>query len=104
MQHTEAVHGRSMVHKGVEAWENSRGQSGLFSIAGADEHEGEVFLDEDQCYCQQSDTYDCPICNKEFRSFGGLQKHVNSPAHSSNLIDAMIATNNSRHWLLFIIM
>ncbi|OEU20405.1 hypothetical protein FRACYDRAFT_267594 [Fragilariopsis cylindrus CCMP1102] len=45
--------------------------------------DGQIYLDESECYDYQSDTWDCPQCRQEFRSFRALEQHANSGVHSA---------------------
>lgn len=80
--HTEAKHGKANVHNLTQAWENSRNQQNIMTT-GTGVQDGNIYLDEDQCYNYDSGTWDCPQCYREFYSFKALDQHVNSGVHSA---------------------
>lgn len=81
VNHTESVHGRTGVYRGVQSWENSRDQSGeLTTGADAINYHYEV---TDDMYCNESNTWDCGMCNREFRSSKHLLQHLNSGVHET---------------------
>ena len=83
IQHTEAKHGTSNVHRGVRVWEASRNQMGeLTTGVAAGQYTYEVTRDD---YCEQSDTWDCAICQREFTTARALEQHLNSGVHEDDL-------------------
>ena len=83
ISHTEAKHGKANVHQGVRAWESSRAQTGeLTTGRSAGQYAYEVTHND---YCEQSDTWDCSICQREFNSMGALEQHLNSGVHEGDL-------------------
>jgi len=80
--HTEAKHGKSNVHVLTQAWENGRNQRNIMTTGNRVE-DGQIYLEESECYDYQSDTYDCPQCQQKFRSFRFLEQHANSGVHSA---------------------
>ena len=83
IQHTEAAHGKYNVHHGVRMWENSRNQSGELTTGQAS---GQYSYEVDNSdYCEQSGTWDCSICSREFWTARALEQHLNSGAHEADL-------------------
>ena len=83
IQHTEAAHGKYNVHHGVRMWENSRNQSGELTTGQAS---GQYSYEVDNSdYCEQSGTWDCSICSREFWTARALDQHLNSGAHEADL-------------------
>ena len=83
IQHTEAAHGKGNVHRGVRMWENSRNQSGELTTGEASgQYSYEV---ENSDYCEQSGTWDCSICSREFLTARALEQHLNSGVHEADL-------------------
>ena len=83
IQHTEAAHGKDNVHHGVRMWEKSRNQSGELTTGQAS---GQYSYEVDNSdYCEQSDTWDCSICSREFTTARGLEQHLNSGVHEADL-------------------
>jgi len=79
MAHTEAKHGKSGVHRGVTAWERSRGQQNLMTT-GAEVQDGKV---EVSIHCKTANgNWECPFCYKVFYRHSGLDQHINSGVHS----------------------
>ena len=83
IQHTEAAHGKGNVHRGVRMWENSRNQSGELTTG---ETSGQYSYEVDNSYyCEQSGTWDCSICSREFLTARALEQHLNSGVHEADL-------------------
>jgi len=112
ISHTEAVHGRDNVHRGLRAWERSRRQEGAVTVGEATEH-NQVWDEEGVDYsydysaqvwkcghCSKTSEqvrdivqhlkggahevprYFCSDCNKKFKSMQALQNHFESTGHS----------------------
>lgn len=83
IQHTEAKHGKSNVHRGVRMWENSRNQSGELTTGSAPgQYSYEVTYED---YDDTTGTWDCGICYREFTTARGLEQHLNSGVHEEDL-------------------
>lgn len=83
IQHTEAKHGKTNVHRGVRVWEASRDQQGeLTTGRAAGDYAYEVTSDH---YDWNTDTWDCSICNREFSTKKRLEQHLNSGVHEADL-------------------
>ncbi len=79
MQHTEQVHGRTGVYKGVRAWEHSRSQAGAITTGVAA---------TDYCYQVDDSQYDgyrrawiCNICDSSYAKKKQLEQHLTSGVH-----------------------
>ena len=83
IQHTEAAHGKGNVHRGVRMWESSRNQNGELTTGRASGQYSYVVDNSD--YCQESDTWDCSICSREFLTARDLEQHLNSGVHEADL-------------------
>jgi uncharacterized C2H2 Zn-finger protein len=83
IQHTEAAHGKGNVHRGVRMWENSRNQSGELTT-GKDSGQYSYEVDNSD-YCEESGTWDCSICSREFWTARALEQHLNSGIHEADL-------------------
>ena len=83
IQHIEAAHGKGNVHRGVRMWESSRNQNGELTTGRASGQYSYVVDNSD--YCQESDTWDCSICSREFLTARDLEQHLNSGVHEADL-------------------
>ena len=83
IQHTEAKHGKTTVHRGVRAWEDSRNQRGELTtgqVASACTYEvGE------HCYNYDTEMWECELCYRQFYEKRDLEQHLNSGAHEADL-------------------
>ena len=78
--HSENVHGREGVHRGVTAWEHGRGQRGALTTGVVQE---QFDWDTDDCYDYNSETWDCPVCRREFQTEDSLSRHLHSGTHDA---------------------
>lgn len=83
MRHTEDLHGKAKVLKGVKAWESNRQQQGILTTRNSSVNDNEILIDDD-AYCYSSNTWDCGICRREFDTRKALTQHANSGVHSDN--------------------
>ena len=83
IQHTEAKHGKANVHNGVRMWERSRDQSGELTTGHrVGSYAYEVTND---MYDYDCDVWTCTICYRGFVKRSGLEQHLNSGVHESDL-------------------
>ena len=78
--HTESVHGRAGVFKGVSAWESGRGQRGEITRTGATSDEYSYCVD-DSMYNYYTERWDCSVCSRDFSNDQSLFQHLNSGVH-----------------------
>lgn len=82
ISHTEAVHGRDNVHRGMRAWERSRQQQGAVTVGEATEHNQEWDLEgEDFEYDFPEDEWVCCHCGKRSAQKRDILAHLKSGAH-----------------------
>ena len=81
ISHTEAVHGKQGVLRGVTAWEKNRQQAGIMTT-GAELHDGNVAVEYDIDHYEGTGMFQCPVCYRDFNTFNGLDRHANSGVHS----------------------
>ena len=81
VMHAENVHGRAGVHNGVSSWERNRSQVGALTTGTVQD---EFEWDTDDCYDYNTETWDCPVCRKEFQAEESLSKHLNSGTHDGD--------------------
>ena len=74
-------------------WESSRNQNGELTTGRASGQYSYVVDNSD--YCQESDTWDCSICSREFLTARDLQQHLNSGVHEADLYPARDANARS---------
>ena len=82
ISHTEAVHGRDNVHRGMRAWESSRRQEGAVTVGEATEH-NQVWDEEgvDYSYDYSAQVWRCGHCNKTSEQVRDILAHLKGGAH-----------------------
>ena len=94
IQHTEAKHGKTTVHRGVRAWEDSRNQHGELTtgqVASACTYEvGE------HCYNYDTEMWECELCYRQFYEKRDLEQHLNSSTLPTRRICTDVRAANAR--------
>lgn len=83
IQHTEAKHGKTTVHRGVRAWEDSRNQRG--ELTTGQEASACTYEVGSHCYDYDTEMWECEICYRQFYGKRDLEQHLNSGAHEAEL-------------------
>ena len=83
IQHTEAKHGKTTVHRGVRAWEDGRNQRG--ELTTGQEASACTYEVGSHCYDYDTEMWECEICYRQFYEKRDLEQHLNSGAHEAEL-------------------